>query len=73
MEPTTLSNMQKELLKLYATDIPEQQLQEIKTLLSEYFANKATEGFDQIWEEKKWDEQTMNEWANEHNRSKNSH
>lgn len=73
MESTTLSNMQKELLKLYATDIPDQQLQEIKAILSEYFANKASDGFDQIWEEKNWDEKTMKEWANEHNRSKNSH
>jgi len=34
MGALVLSNMQKELLKLYSTEIPDAQLQEIKYLLS---------------------------------------
>jgi hypothetical protein len=33
-----LSNLQLELLKLYTLNIPEQQLQEIKQLIGNYFA-----------------------------------
>ncbi len=69
MEQTALSNIQKELLKVYAANIPDQQLNEVKVLLSEYFADKASDEFDQLWEKNKWDEQTMKDWENEHNRS----
>ena len=73
MESTALSNIQKELLKVYAANIPDQQLNEIKELLSKYFAGKASDEFDQLWEQNSWDEQTMKDWANEHNRSESSH
>jgi hypothetical protein len=67
-----LSNMQKELLKLYSTEIPEVQLQEIKYLLSSYFADKASDEMDRLWDENNWNDQTMNKWANEH-RQQDSH
>lgn len=73
MGTSVLSNMQKELLKLYSTDIPDEQLKEIKILLSKYFADKATSEINRLWEKNNWDEQTMNQWANEHNRRKGSH
>ncbi len=73
MGSTALSNMQKELLKLYSTDIPDEQLNEIKLLLSNYFADKATQEMDKLWDENNWNNDTMNQWANEHNRSKGSH
>ena len=43
---THLSNIQKELLKLYSTDLPDHQLYEIKLLLGQYFAEKATDAMD---------------------------
>jgi len=73
MAAPVLSNMQKELLKLYSTEIPDSQLQEIKFLLSNYFANKATDEMDRLWDDNNWNDQTMNQWANEHNRVKDSH
>jgi len=73
MGAPVLSNMQKELLKLYSTDIPEDQLQEIKFLLSNFFAEKASDEMDRLWDENKWDDQTMNQWENEHNRPQGSH
>ena len=73
MDTNVLSNMQKELLRLYSTDIPDKQLNEIKLLLGDYFAEKASDEMDKLWEEKKWDDETMNKWANEHSRSKGSH
>ncbi len=73
MGASVLSNMQKELLKLYGTNIPDEQLTEIKLLLSNYFADKATAEMDKLWDKNNWDEQTMNQWANEHKRRKGSH
>jgi len=64
-----LSNIQLELLQLYATDIPEQDLLEIKQLLAHYFAAKATEAMDALWEEKNLTEEDMHDWANGHLRA----
>jgi hypothetical protein len=64
----SLSNVQVELLKLYANDVKDEQLEEIKLLLRKYFAQKATEAMDEIWEQKNLSEQDMIDWSNEHNR-----
>ena len=72
-QPTGLSNLQVELLKLYANNISDQSLLEIKSLLANYFAQKATEAMDKVWEEKGLSAQDMINWTNEHNRRKSSH
>jgi hypothetical protein len=72
MGAPVLSNMQKELLKLYSTEIPEAQLLEIKYLLSNYFADKASDEMDLLWDKNNWNDQTMNQWSNEHNRTQGS-
>jgi len=68
-----LSNLQIELLKLYANGISDKNLLDIKWMLVQYFADKATEEMDKVWEEKNLTEQDMINWTNEHNRRKNSH
>ena len=70
--PSAMSNIQLELLKIYANNVPDNQLHEIKLLLGKYFAQKATEAMDIVWEEKGLTEQDMVDWANEHNRRENS-
>lgn len=65
----SLSNLQLELLKLYANDLPDEQLVEIRQLLAHYFAHKATEAMDAVWAEKGLTEQDMVNWTNEHNRA----
>ncbi len=57
-----LTNLQITLLKIYSFDIEEKQLLEIKDVLSRYFAEKATEEMDRLWEERGWTNDTMNEW-----------
>lgn len=66
-----LTNLQLELLKLFKYELPENQIQEIKTLLSKYFADKASDEMDKLWEENNWSDKTMEEWKNEHLRTKN--
>jgi hypothetical protein len=66
---TKLTNLQLELLKIFSRDLPDEELLEIKHLLSAYFAEKATREMDRLWDEKKWSQETMNQWLNEHMRT----
>lgn len=68
-----MSNLQAELLKLYANNLSDEQLFEIKEMLGNYFAQKATEAMDEVWEAQGLTEQDMTNRTNEHNRLKGSH
>ncbi|MEM0994613.1 MAG: hypothetical protein AAGI49_16385 [Bacteroidota bacterium] len=57
-----LTNLQIELLKLYSLNLPEESLLEIKRLIARYFADKAADEMDRLWEEKGWNNDTMDEW-----------
>ena len=70
-QTTHLSNLQIELLKLYANNISEKYIFEIRILLANYFAQKATEAMDKVWEQQNLTEQDMIDWTNEHNRLEN--
>jgi hypothetical protein len=63
-----LSNIQKELLKLYAYNISDEELFEIKLILSQYFAKRTTEEMDKFLDENGIDEDTLVKWSHEHNR-----
>jgi hypothetical protein len=69
MRPQKLTNLQLELLKVFSYPLNQQQLMDIKSLLTNYFAEQATQEMDRLWEEKNWDNNTMAEWANEHLRT----
>ena len=73
MKTIGLSNIQKELLKLYANDVSDEALLEIKQILAEYFAEKASSTMDEFWDENDLSEQTMIDWTNEHNRFETRH
>ncbi len=60
-----LSNLQQELLKLYASNIDDNDLLNIKRYLAKYFANKAIKEADTIWNEKRYTKETMEQWLNE--------
>jgi hypothetical protein len=61
-----LTNLQMQLLKSFYFDIPTEQLEEIKTILGNYFASKATDEMDKLWVENNWSQKTMEKWVNEH-------
>jgi hypothetical protein len=67
-----LSNIQKELLKLYSNNISDDSLLEIRILLSQYFAKKATAEMDKFLDDHEMDEHTLTKWSHEHNRYKGS-
>ena len=62
---SSISNIQQELLKLYAADIAEADLLTIRRYLAKYFASKAIGEADRIWDEKNYNQDTMNKWLGE--------
>lgn len=60
-----LSNIQKELLKLYSTNLSKKELMEIKSLLGKHFARKAVSKADETWDKKNYSDNKMDEWLNE--------
>ena len=47
-----MSNLRLEFLRLYGNGVSEDNFLEIKTILAKYFADKATEAMDKVWDEK---------------------
>lgn len=46
------SNIQLELLKVFASNVSDEDLLEIKNLLAKYFLEKAKDAADKAWDEK---------------------
>jgi hypothetical protein len=67
----TLSNLQLELLRLYANGVSDEALIEVKSVLARYFAERGTAEMEKVWEENGLTDQEMIDWASEHNRSEN--
>lgn len=53
-ENRPLTNLQLELLKVFSLELPEEELLEIKDLLSRHFSEKAMDLADKVWDEKRW-------------------
>ena len=62
---TPLNKAQLELLKLFSRVNDEEELNELRTIISQYYANKATEEANRIWQERGYTQKTMDEWLNE--------
>lgn len=57
-----LTNVQLELLKLFAIGVSEEEVLEIRRMLARYFMQKAVQGATKVWEEKGYTaEQLLNE------------
>lgn len=65
MTTQPLSNIQLELLKLYANNVSEQDLLAIKRLLAKFFMQKAIKEADKVWDEKGYTNETMDNWLKE--------
>ena len=51
-----LTNLQLELLKLFAQNVQDEDLIAIRRLIARYFAEKAMDLADKAWDEKGWTE-----------------
>ncbi len=64
---TTFTNLQQELLLLYARQVSEEDLQNIKHLIGDYFAKRMTMMADVAWRENNWTQQDMEDILDEPN------
>ncbi len=62
-----LTNLQYELLKYFQYEVKDDELLEIKRLLSDYFAKKAMDDMDKLWDAEGLSNDTMDKWLNEEN------
>ncbi|MEL7160261.1 MAG: hypothetical protein AAFN92_05840 [Bacteroidota bacterium] len=60
-----LSNLQLELLKLYSHDLSEQDLIAVQRMLANFFAERASDEMDKLWEERGWSDETMDQWLSD--------
>jgi hypothetical protein len=67
-----LSNLQLELLKIFNFEVSDQQLKDIRSLLSNYFADLVTRDMDALFEKNNWNEKKIEEWSKEHMRINDS-
>lgn len=72
MKPTQLSNLQLLLLSEFDQSVSDKELLEIRDLLAQYHAQKATAAADEFWDEKGWNEGKINELLHTHLRRKSS-
>ena len=62
-----LTNLQREMLSLFAKNLPEAYLAEIKTMIARYLLEKAMDKADTIWDERGYSAETMNELLHSEN------
>jgi hypothetical protein len=60
-----LSNVQIELLKLFATDLSEEDLRELREQLTQFYARKSVQKANEAWQEKGLTQEDMDGWLNE--------
>lgn len=69
MEAIAFSPYQMKVIELMRHVKSDEQMEEISHLLSEYFAHKAIEEADKLWEQHIIGSEKVNEWKNEHLRT----
>lgn len=69
MERTVFNNAQLEILDLMSYVESEDTLNEIREMLSRYFAEKVQKGIDELWEAGTINDAVVEGWKNEHMRT----
>ena len=60
---------QRDLLKMFSGEIPDADWEAIRDYAKHYFAEKATQEMDKLFEEQGWGDKKIEEWANTHMRT----
>ena len=61
----TLIEAREEIVQVLAKNLPKEQVNEVRQLLANYFAQKATMEFDNLAEKNNWDKNTYDKWLSE--------
>ncbi len=64
-----LTKAQLELLSLFNRPVDDTDWSAIRRMITRYFAEKAIQEADTLWQEKEWNEATMTTWLNSHQRT----
>lgn len=64
VEHSSLSNLQRQLLKLFAQEVSERDLIAIQQLIANYFAEKAMDLADESWDKKGWTDEDAEKLLN---------
>ncbi len=62
-----LSNVQVELLKLYSTNLSEEDLLHLRTMIARFYAERAIRNAGKIWKERGLTNDDMEKWLNNEN------
>ncbi len=57
-----LTNGQLELMKMFSHELSEDDLLKLRRTLAAFFADRASDAMDELWETKSWSDDTMDEW-----------
>ena len=68
-QSTPFTPFQMEMLELASGVTSEVEMQDIRSMLGHYFASRAEDALDQLWDEGILNEGVMEEWKNEHMRT----
>lgn len=60
-----LTNTQLQLLKLYAYDLQEDEMQDLQKVLAAFFAERIRTHTGKMWQERGYSNETMNQWLND--------
>jgi hypothetical protein len=60
-----LTNTQLQLLKLYAYDLKEDEMQDLQRVLAAFFADRIRKRTGNLWQERGYTNETMKQWLND--------
>lgn len=69
MERTVFNKAQLEMLDIMANIQNDEELNALKHAISEFYARRADEEMEKLWQSWKWNEQTLEDLANTHYRT----
>lgn len=69
VHPKPFTPFQIEMLEMISRVSSEVEMQDIRRMLGQYFAKRAEDALDRLWDEGVLNEGVMEEWKNEHMRT----
>jgi len=60
---------QRDLLKMFSKEVPDADRETIRDYAKHYFAERATQQMDKLFEANGWGDEKIEEWANTHMRT----
>ena len=60
-----LSNVQIELMKMFSHNLNDDDLISLQRVLAKFFAEKASDEMDKLWDQNNWSNETMDNWLSD--------